>query len=239
VYAIVKETTSLPSDLRGIADEPLKLVTFREIAAVTGEELECPLDTTAALILAHHRLVGRISEELPALPARFGSSVRSLDRLEFVLQEQYQTLLDDLDRLAGKVEFGVTILWNQTNSEDVDRVTDNRPAESGADYMRQQLGTFQREKRLRSLAEKVRSDLANDVVALASEHRDQVLPRDDMPLRGAYLVESADVETFREQVDAFSERYDGLEVVLVGPWPPYSFVSSRQDDLAGMFGAVS
>jgi hypothetical protein len=207
---------------------------------VIGEELERPLDARAGLILAHHRLVGRISEQFPALPARFGSSVPSLERLQFVLEEQYQTLLEDLDRLAGKVEFGVTILWDEKISDNDPAISsDAQPTGSGADYMRQQLGAFQREKRLRSLAEEIQSDLAGDVLPLASEYREHVLPRQDMPLRGAYLVASDDSDDFRRKVDVFTERQEGLEVVLVGPWPPYSFVSSRQGDLAGMFGAIS
>jgi hypothetical protein len=239
VYAIVQGTISLPDDLRGIANEPLSLLTSRGMSAVVGAELKEPPEPRAALILAHHRLVSKISEYGAALPVQFGSTVRSVERLERVLDEQYETLHDDLSRLAGKVEFGVTILWTQA-SEDADRggQASTTPAASGAEYMRRRLSEYQREKQLRTQAEMIQESLAAEVSQLAADHQEQVLPREGMPLRASYLVEAKNSDEFRRRIEDFRNRNRELEVVMVGPWPPYSFVTSRRDDLAGMFGAI-
>jgi hypothetical protein len=236
VYAIVQGTISLPNDLRGIANEPLSLLTSRGMSAVVGAAVQEPPEPRAALVLAHHRLVSKISECGATLPVQFGSTVRSLERLEHIFNEQYETLYDDLIRLAGKVEFGVTVLWKQS-TDDAGGQASVKPAASGAEYMRRRLTEYQREKRLRTKAEAVQESLAAEVSKLAAELEEQVLPREEMPLRASYLVEAKDTDEFRRRIEQFSERNGELEVVLVGPWPPYSFVTSRRDDIAGMFGA--
>jgi hypothetical protein len=238
VYAIVQGTISLPNDLRGIADEPLSLLTSRGMSAVVGAAVQEPPEPRAALVLAHHRLVSKISQCGATLPVQFGSTVRSLERLEHIFNEQYETLYDDLIRLAGKVEFGVTVLWKQsTVGNDASGQASGKPAASGAEYMRLRLTEYQREKRLRTKAEAVQESLAAEVSKLAVDRQEQVLPREEMPLRASYLVEAKNTDEFRRRIEQFSERNGELEVVLVGPWPPYSFVTSRRDDIAGMFGA--
>jgi hypothetical protein len=232
-------TISLPNDLHGIAHERLSVINYREISAVIGERQDSPLHATTERILAHHRLIRQISDLVPTLPVQFGSSISAVERLKRVLEEQYETLVADLDRLAGKVEFGVTIVWD---TPEVARSTEaDQPGEarsSGADYMRQKLSVYQRERELRSRASEICEELSSNVEALVVERHEQILAREDMPVRAAYLVGGDHADRFRAEIEAFSDRYDELDVVLVGPWPPYSFVTSSTDDLAGMFGAM-
>jgi hypothetical protein len=240
VYAIVQGTISLPNDSRGIANESLSLLTCRGISAIVGTEVNEPPEPRTALVLAHHRLVSKISKCGATLPVQFGSTVRSLERLEHILNEQYETLCEDLDRLAGKVELGVTVLWKQSTDDNfASGQAQGKPAATGTEYMRRRSSEYQREKRLRTNAEAVKESLANEVSKLVADRHEQVLPREGMPLRASYLVEAKDTEEFRRRIEQFSERNGELEVVLVGPWPPYSFVTHRRDDLAGMFGANS
>ena len=101
VYAIVRATASLPSDHRGIHDEPLSIVGVHEVAAVVGERSDREIAMNTKLVLAHHQLVSAISEAMTALPVRFGTVVQSRDQLQNALRERHDVLRDDLERLAG------------------------------------------------------------------------------------------------------------------------------------------
>lgn len=244
VYAIVPATMSLPTDENeraGIFGESLELVSDHQVAAVVGEGPDHFENPAPELILRHHQVVARLCERGAALPVQFGTLVSGTDRIASSLREKSEMLQSDLTQLAGKVELGVTIpipaiLDDSTDNTGSSTVSN---ASSGSDYMNRRFQEYQRENRRRSEAEAVRDELSSLLNTLLVDHSEEVLPRPDILFRGRYLVERSQSETFEYLVAKYREEKSGLEVVLVGPWPPYSFVSSGRMDLPGMFGAIS
>lgn len=240
VYAIVPGTISLPNDLRGITDETLFLIGSRALAAVVGECSDQSYDPVPSLVLSHHRVVARICEQSPALPVQFGSRMNGQDSLRTALDERYDAFSRDLERLAGKVEYGITVpMDDDTSASSGAGAISEAPAQSGADYMRRRLSEYQRENQLRTRAERIRDELDEVLGTLASEWHEETMPRPGIMFRGSYLVDESMIEDFRQSVDQFRQRNSGVEAVVVGPWPPYSFVSSTGHGPGGMYGANS
>ena len=44
----------------------------------------------------------------------------------------------------------------------------------------------------------------------------------------AYLVDSHRVAEFRLKAEELARRQAGMQVIVTGPWPPYSFVTEEQ-----------
>ncbi|TVR73070.1 MAG: hypothetical protein EA415_08465 [Sphaerobacteraceae bacterium] len=242
VYAIALAETSLSDDLSGIFGETLRLVHHAELAAVVGEGPETLSRSDPTLILKHHQVVSELCARYSALPARFGSKVRGADRIRTGLEERQESLAADLERLSGKVEFGITIP-GETSSGDSDHVYESETsidsATSGSDYMKRRLNQFQRENETRAGAEKIHKALSLVLDPYTADESHEFLPRAGILLRASYLVEISQSQLFQHAAEAFQDQSDSLEVVLVGPWPPYSFVSRNGPDIAGMLGAIS
>jgi hypothetical protein len=243
VYVIERETTSLPSDLSGMFGEDLSTVRFGSLAAVVGEvqAIDQLSMSDTAMILRHHRIVSQLCEQHAALPVQFGSLAHGVERIKSILEEHHEMLASDLTRLSGKVEFGITIP-GETSLEftpEVEKPEEDDSERSGSDYMKRRFGEYLRENELRAEAEKSGSELSELIGTLAEDQRYEVLPRTGILFRASYLVDASRVDSFEEKAALFTSRNESLEVVLVGPWPPYSFVSTTGLDIEGMFGAIN
>ena len=87
-------------------------------------------------------------------------------------------------------------------------------SESGAAYLRARLEARQSARRLASQLDPLTA-LARGIL--------RALPRRDMPVLDAYLVDRSRVSEFVALVAELDDRLDGVELVCTGPFPPYSF----------------
>jgi hypothetical protein len=108
------------------------------------------------------------------------------------------------------VEIGLRASWLSR----ADGVPDFRPP-PGASYLRDRL-------ELRQSARRVASVL-DPLTSLARGSRRSLVPRPDLPVLDAYLVDRGRVQEFVAMVEQLDDRLDDVELVCTGPWPPYSF----------------
>lgn len=87
--------------------------------------------------------------------------------------------------------------------------------QSGASYLRDRL-------ELRQSARRVASEL-DPLTAVARSSRRALVPRPDLPVLDAYLVDRGRVDEFLELVEQLDDCLEDVELVCTGPWPPYSF----------------
>ena len=82
-------------------------------------------------------------------------------------------------------------------------------------YLRDRLETRQSARRLASELD--------PLTALARSIRRALIPRRDLPVLDAYLVDRGRVGEFVALVAELGDCLDGVELVCTGPCPPYSF----------------
>jgi hypothetical protein len=145
------------------------------------------------------------------LPARFGTCVRDEAELRAILRTRGADLERGLRRVRGRVELGVRALWPRGEEP---------PPAGGRDFM---LAKVRRRAEARALA----CDLHEALAGLAVDERSSVLPRPDTPVSAAYLVDRSRVRAFERRAAALRAERDDAELVLSGPWPPYSFSEDR------------
>ena len=227
-------------DLVGAASR-VSATTFSETAL---NELSLDLPRLTPVVVRHEQAVRELFDAGPAIvPTTFGAVYAEEASITRFLESERPRLLDLLDSIRGKQEWGVKVFADgaavraavETSSKAL-RATDEeaRAAGPGRAYLLQR-------KREELLGEEVRAcvgDVLESVIQeLVSRSNDARL--DDVPvnqdgpvelvLKAAFLVEEARAEAFKacsvELYDRASSR--GLTLEVSGPWAPYSFTGAR------------
>jgi hypothetical protein len=160
-----------------------------------------------------------------------------------MLEREHDSLLEALDALTGRQEWGVKLIVDdqrlaeeaRARSGEIAALEDELATRTGGgQYM---LGR-RIERQVREavdslsaeLAEEVHRELrewAGDSVALPAQNPELSGHEGRMLLNRAYLVEVERVDELRDLVARLEDRHGrlGARVELTGPWPPYNFLS--------------
>jgi hypothetical protein len=220
LYALTGRRPTLPP-LRGLAGEPLRLVTAGTISAVVGGMRRVPVPASEMLTQYDGVIRGLVSQLPAVLPARFGSCFDSPDELRFILQSRQRTLQRAVAHVRNRAQMTVRIV-GAGRAREADTASRTRGAGTaggvgsarGRTYLRERASAAVREREIAGF-EPVRDAVRRWI-------RDE---RVDMR-RGIasvyHLVPRSASETYRKAIVRAASAA-GLQVVVSGPWPPYAF----------------
>jgi hypothetical protein len=242
VYGVIGADAELSGPLPGVDPaQPVTILREDALAAVTSQ---VPLDEfdearlrehladmawVEATARAHESVLDRVCEQATVIPMRMCTVYRTEGGVREMLHREADALLDALDHLHGKAEWGAKAFI----SLDATAHAEGGGASSGAAYMERK--RTQRERRQRAL------EMAEDAVAVIHDRLStaaadaQTIPLQrpeasghsgEMILNGVYLVADESLEPFHEEVRALQAEFTGhgIELVCTGPWPAYNFV---------------
>ncbi len=210
LYAFVRGLDELP-DVGGLEGARPRLLRLGALdAVVTAHEWLEP-EIAAESLGAHAATVDALMAATGELvPVRFGSVFDDERSLEKQAADREPALLDVLDRVRGRVEFGLHVVRTRSEAR-------ADPAPAGP---RDRL--LGRRDRLRAAERAARLD--EPLVALAVDSRRRLLRTPRLLLSAVYLVQRGRSDEFGDRCREILEaRPEGLEVLATGPWPPYSF----------------
>ncbi|MET7763384.1 GvpL/GvpF family gas vesicle protein [Streptomyces sp. NPDC005393] len=258
-YAVVRDTGAPDAaphtldaleGLRGVAGEPVRAVRHLGLAVLAGpvpaedfdegslrERLE-DMSWLEGVARAHQRVVDTAGADACVIPVRMATVCRGEEGLRRMLADGRDRFAAALDRLEGRVEWGVKAYAAPPAPEKPS--AEPSAAVSGRDYLRrrsaQRRATEERWGRTEDGAR-----LVHDTLAQLAE-RARLHPPQDARLSGesdhhvlnaAYLVRREDSSQFAVRVGELAERAAGLRLELTGPWAPYSFVAPDEAEGAG------
>lgn len=240
VYAIVRsEASPLPHSLTGLNGEPLTLVPWKAIAAVTSMMADSSVQPRAALLVRHAAVVEMICQCMPALPARFGMVLPNAVAVVHALEERYDLLRADLTRIGGKQEIAVTVLWEGAEDSIEENLTDTSVRDTasmeygsaeeqgrGRRYLLARKEVYQHDQTIREKAQALTADLDMSLKSYAYEGRCEIQTRPQLNVRATYLLAPEMVPRVRNALALYQEEHRALRLLVTGPWPPYSFISS-------------
>jgi hypothetical protein len=243
VYAIIRGREIRSTG--GLDRAPTRVVESEGIAAIVSSVRELPVKPTRANLAAHHEVIERAAGDTTVLPMRFGFVMSDEDEVASeLLQPHRDELLEQLTRFDGHVELGVKVYYREDSFlRDVVRedraiarlreATQRLTPEAGY-YQRIRLGELVFEavdRKRREQAGQIRRALEPLASAVASDAD----PPDRVVLKAAFLVEDQRVPEFEERVEDLASRNpDALHFKLVGPVPPYSFVTVAASEPAAV-----
>jgi hypothetical protein len=223
------------ADLRGVSGAAVRTLREGELClAVSDVPLE-DFDTDALqqhledftwltrTAREHDDVVSGLAERTTTAPLRMATVCRDDASARAKLAALADAATAVLDRLDGRIEWGVKVYAR------VPETADERSG-SGAEYLRRRRAALRtRQQELATAQAQATSAYETLLHHAAAGRRHE--PQDSrltgvaapMLLNAAFLVDTARVAEFRTAVEQVGATADALEIVLTGPWPPYSF----------------
>jgi hypothetical protein len=219
VYAVTEAGAKLPG-CRGLDDQPLGLVRVTGVAGLYSRHDLGGFAPEPEVLWRHDRVVEAAMAAGPALPARFGTTFADPDALAAALEPVHQRLARRLERVRGCVELAVRVTLPEMPAA---------TPRSGSDYVRTRLNRLHERE---AAADRALLPLAAHAVCTHSG----ATSVESGTLTASYLVRSADVDEFADQVRRLAARHSELSLSCTGPWPPYSFVDGDEPPTATAAG---
>ncbi|MET9502095.1 GvpL/GvpF family gas vesicle protein [Streptomyces sp. NPDC006622] len=269
VYAVCRPFGApLQAQLTGVAGAPAKMLHHHGLIAVVSDVPERDfaeeplrahledLDWLAATARGHQQVIDALTAVTTPLPLRLGTVFRDDSGVRVMIEEREEVFLRTLERLDGRVEWGVKIYVEPTGQDDAagPDAAEAKPV-SGRDYLRQRRmrvraheDTWQRAERFAGRLHTLLSEHADAARLHAPQNSALSRAAGQNVLNAAYLVPRATSEEFVEIVDRTKGEEPGMRVELTGPWAAYSFVepaaaegteSGTQGGASGAQGAGS
>lgn len=237
VYAILASGMAPPAGLQGLHDRPVEFVQYEELSAATSLIARESPEITAEDALRHEAVVEVLQGQAPILPVRFGTVLPDCQALIRALAEGYAALRADLARLAGTVEYGVTVLWKSPIAEttrEEPAAPASRPDDisktngPGRQYLQARLAEHQRDAAWRAQARDIAATMDSRLRPHSLESRWTIRPGSRIAARAAYLLQHETAEAFQEAFEACRSTLPDYRFLLSGPWPPYTFVTAPE-----------
>lgn len=251
LYCFANARLLPPLEGMGIDGEnPLFLFVCNEVAAVVsavsaeefcGPEAEARLHDLAWVgprACLHQEVIAGVMRGSPVLPVRFGTIFYSLESLEDRLRTHYGAVVNFLDRMVGREEWGVKVMWDRLKTHEelfTTMLADNAQrlsASPGTRYFQEQKIRSEVEKKLHRRLKETCDKVALGLEKIVSEiYARKVFPgratgdNRKMFCNWAVLIAREDLPKLQEHISRDNESYSslGLSFELTGPWPPYSF----------------
>ena len=201
VYAVGEEAVPVP----GI--EP---VACAGLTAFT-RAVERPPEATEVNLRDHDQVVVSLMRETAVLPMRFGTLVAGEAELARLLGPRRDELASMLAHVRGRVEIGLRAVWRNGRSD--------LPA-TGREFLEAKLD---RRLTARREARRLHAPLAEQ----SADSVCRILPRDGTAFSAAYLVDPEQVGRIERHAAALARDSGELDLVISGPWPPYSFSEAK------------
>jgi len=246
VYGILPGDVALEEPAGGVGDPPMpvRLVRYRDIAALVSDvDVSRPLGTPEDL-LVHERLLDASAADAPVLPMRFGSVVANEDVVTSeLLAPHYEEFAAALQRLEGYAEYIIRGRYVQ------DAILQEILAEDpeAASLTAQPQGEDQIALRDRQvllgeiIGERICDKRAQDTRRLGEELAGQVSasvvrpPADEFEaVHTAFLIKADAADQLLGAVERLTADWDGrVDLRVFGPVAAYDFVGATGPAAAG------
>ncbi|MFH9859455.1 GvpL/GvpF family gas vesicle protein [Streptomyces sp. NPDC017202] len=250
VYAVCRPVGApLQAELTGVAGAPAKMLHHHGLIAVVSDvpaqdfaeeplraHLE-DLDWLAATARGHQQVIDALTAVTTPLPLRLATVFRDDSGVRVMMEEREEFFRRTLDRLEGRVEWGVKVYVEPTGEETAGPDAGPAKPASGRDYLlqrrrkaRAQEDTWQRAERFAGRLHSLLSEHADAARLHAPQNSALSRSSGQNVLNAAYLVPRTESEEFVERVDRTKDEEPGMRVELTGPWAAYSFVDPPADE---------
>ena len=237
VYCIIKTERPLSFGPLGMGPEPADVhtVNFRDIAAVVSNTPMVVQDPTRDNVLAHQRVNETVMNEYTVIPMSFGTVFKTDDDIIELLRSAYDAFTDVLNKMHGKFEFGLKVLWDreqivreiEDDDEDIRRLKGEIQSQKGSTYFaRMQYGRLI-DAALQTRSEQYVAEIFQMLRDVSVASRSNKPIGDRMIMNAAFLVGRELEHAFDARVKDIGQRFEKLTFKYTGPWPPYNFVNIR------------
>ena len=115
LYAIIPAREDREYGEIGIGGAQVYLISDDHVAAVVSDYIGNKIRPERRHIAAHQTVLKRLMEEISPLPISFGVIADATKDIHRILTLNRKSFLEQIQRVEGKVEMGVRIVWDVPN----------------------------------------------------------------------------------------------------------------------------
>ena len=243
-YAIINSGSALSSlrtqgSIKGLDQAQVYSISYRDIGVVVSNfngELQDMIKSTA---VQHEEVVEKLMENFTVLPMKLTTLFSRKEDVLSMMEKYYDDFKGNLNRLHGKVEFGLKVLWDadavkkrlasdslQNNCQTV--ISGTSP---GKDFIKRKFTEHIADKGFKEEADKRIREIDSFFSKFAAEKKLEKLRSTTLLLSVAYLVEKTKQDRFRQAFEHLKRNIPPeLKYMFSGPWPPYNFIALNKRD---------
>jgi hypothetical protein len=238
VYGIVRTTEDLSYGHIGLehAGEPGLVFTVRAqtCAAVVSEyEAESQVLPLRKNLDPHHRVIREVMKTGTIIPMTFGHVAASEDEVLWLLRRNRDEICRELDRLDGKVEMTLKVLWDVDNIFEYfleldPELADRRDQIFGRSHAPSQAEKIELGRKFEELLNREREKQTGRVIAAfrpcCSEVAANPVKNEKSVMDLAFLVDRERTRDFEERVNQVAGTFPAQYLFdYGGPWAPFDF----------------
>lgn len=237
LYAIVPAGTEADLGDIGLDGAHVQVVRQGELAAVVSEVPTKKLRPERRNLAAHDAVLRALMDRETPLPVAFGIVADDADELKRVLAREQHRLVEQLQKVRGRVEMGLKVNWDVANifehilsmCPDLKQMRDDLFAD-GRQPSRDE--KIELGRMFDEMVGQKRDQCATKVVAALEAEGFEVkrlAPRTEKSvLNLAVLIGREHKDQFTQAVERAAGEFDDTYAFhLDGPWPPSNFIDLR------------
>lgn len=242
IYAILSDKINpgriptLLSEIKGIAGADLVAVSFDQVSAVVSDIEKADLIANQTNAFAFASVIDMLGQHYPVLPMRFGSIMESTDSVQQMLEKNNPEFLNNLLKVENKSEFGLKIFCDtvklkaelKAKSEAMNETSQKSVSESKdsvfKEYINQKLKAHRLEEMLLNYVDSIVAEFTGFLTALTAVKKIKKMATATTIIDAVFLLGKDKKAELVRAVENMQSKYPGLNFILTGPWPPYSFV---------------
>lgn len=242
IYAILSDKinhgalNALLPGMKGIAGTELVAVSFDQISAIVCDIKKADLIANQANVITFASVIETVEQHYPLLPMRFGSIMESAGSVQKMLEKNYAEIRNNLQKVENKSEFGLKIFCDTeklkaelTTKTEESSETSRKPDTGSKDsvfkeYINQKLKAHRLEEMLLNYVDSIIAEFTGFLTQLNVVKKIKKMTTATTIIDAVFLLEKDKKAELIQAIEDLQRKYTGLNFILTGPWPPYSFV---------------
>jgi hypothetical protein len=235
LYGIITEPEFKTFEILGLENYAVYTVNSRDLAMVVSDLELSEIDPTRKNVMAHTLVQDAILKKYTFIPMGFGMVAAGESSVRSLLENNYPGLVNELTRLADKIEVDLKIFWDDKalaseNQALIEQVNSKvKAASSGvvAERLLTEAG-MQVEKIVLSWRAKYVDQIYSTLKRLAFDSRVNKCAGIKMLFNASFLIDRKAESEFLEQVRNLDAKYQGnINFKFIGPLAPYNFIGLK------------
>jgi len=242
IYAILsargdlKNSDSMVSGLTGLSGGSLYPLSYNSATAIVSDINRSDLIANSSSAIAYAGIIETLAQQFTLLPMRFGSVMETTDAVLQMLERNYPEIEKNLLKVENRVEFGLKVFCDSeklkaeliAKSEAIrEPKTPQSPEPQISvfrDYVNKKLEAHKFEEMLLFHVDSVITGITRHLDQMNAVCKFRKMLSETLIIDAVLLLENKLKDPLIHQIQEFQIQYPGLNFVLTGPWPPYSFV---------------
>ncbi len=240
IFAVTQHTDALEGllpSLTGFQDAAVEAISHGGLSAVVCQAPKRKIRPRRKNLKIHHDTVHALTDTTSTLPMAFGMVAEGHEAVVQFLARHHDTLIDQLERLHGRAEMGLTVSWKAedvtahlvSKREDLQAERDRLFADGREPSRDEKIALGQT---FAAALEAERHDITERLVALLSGACEELQvnePRGDQEIARLAMLVKADAEdAVTGSIEAAARAFDDdILFSISGPIAPYSFLDLK------------